>query len=287
MPHSALLASTRLALYLTLTLALMPVQALLLLLRPSLAVRLPRAYHSLCRRIFGVRVAISGEQSRTHPTLFVSNHVSYLDITVLGSLIGGSFVAKAEIAGWPLFGWLAKLQRTVFVDRQRASTVNQGETMRRRLVAGNNLILFPEGTSSDGNRTLRFKSSLLVVADTKIGDRPVTVQPVSIAYARLDGIPIGRFFRPFFAWYGDMLLATHLWHMAGLGTTTVGVHFHPPITVAEAGSRKALARVTHRAVAHGVAALLSGRTVADTATAPTLEEAGEETDAFATTGTGA
>lgn len=267
-PHSALLASVRLALYLALTLSLMPVQALFVLLRSPLAVRLPRAYHVLCRRIFGVRVAVSGTQSEVHPTLFVSNHVSYLDITVLGSLVGGSFVAKAEIARWPLFGWLAKLQRTVFVDRQRATTASQSEEMRGRLTAGDNLVLFPEGTSSDGNRTLRFKSSLLAVADLSIGGRPVTVQPVSLAYARLDGIPIGRAFRPFFAWYGDMILASHMWRMAGLGTVTVSVHFHPQLTVAACGSRKALALAAQQAVAHGVAALLSGRAVADGDPAP-------------------
>ncbi len=261
MPHSALLASARLAAYFAVTLTLMPVQASLLLLRVPLSNRLPRAYHALCRRIFGVRVAISGAPSDAHPTLFVSNHMSYLDITVLGSLVPGSFVAKADVAAWPLFGWLARLQRTVFVDRQRASTLSQSEVMRRRLAAGDNLILFPEGTSSDGNRTLRFKSSLLAVADVQIAGRPITVQPVSLAYARLDGIPIGRAFRPFFAWYGDMMLASHMWQMAGLGTVTVNVHFHAPIAIPAVGSRKALARLAHRAVADGVAALLSGRAV--------------------------
>ena len=261
-PHSALQASVRLALYLALTLALMPLQALLLMLDSPLAIRLPRVYHGLCRRIFGVRVVVTGTPSERHPTLFVSNHVSYLDITVLGSLIGGSFVAKAEVARWPLFGWLAKLQRTVFVDRQRASTLNQNQEMRRRLTAGDSLVLFPEGTSSDGNRVLRFKSSLLAVADTAVDGRAVTVQPVSLAYVRLDGVPIGRAFRPFFAWYGDMVLATHMWRMAGLGTMTVGVHFHPALTEDECGSRKALARAAETVVARGVAALLSGRSVA-------------------------
>ena len=261
-PHSALLASGRLILYAALTVATMPVQALALVASPSLAVRIPQAYHRLCRRIFGMHVAVSGRFSDAHPTLFVSNHVSYLDIMVLGSLIGGSFVAKAEIAGWPLFGWLARLQRTVFVDRQRASTAAQGELIRKRLSAGDNLILFPEGTSGDGNRTLRFKSALLGGADLAIDGRSLAVQPVSVVYTRLDGIPIGRAFRPFFAWYGDMMLATHMWRMAGLGTTTAAVHFHPPLTVAECGSRKALAHAAHAAVAGGVAALLSGREIA-------------------------
>jgi 1-acyl-sn-glycerol-3-phosphate acyltransferase len=262
MPHSALLATIRLLLYGVLTIGLMPIQALALIASPTLAVRLPRAYHALCRRIFGMQVALSGTLSDAHPTLFVSNHVSYLDITVLGSLIGGSFVAKAEVAGWPLFGWLARLQNTVFVNRRRTATASQGALIRKRLDAGGNLILFPEGTSSDGNRTLRFKSGLLGVTDLTVNGRPLAVQPVSIVYARLDGIPIGRAFRPFFAWYGDMVLASHLWRMAGLGTTTVAVHFHPPITVAGCGSRKALAHAAHAAVAGGVAALLSGRQVA-------------------------
>ena len=267
-PHSAALACTRLTLYLTLTFIAMPVQALALLARSPVARWLPRVYHRACRRIFGVEVVQTGERSERHPTLFVSNHVSYLDIMVLGSLIGGSFVAKADVAGWPLFGWLAKLQRTVFVDRQRASTAHQGARLGERLDAGDNLILFPEGTSSDGNRTLRFKSALFGVADRTIDGRPLAVQPVSIAYARLDGIPIGRAFRPFFAWYGDMMLASHMWRMAGLGTVTVAVHFHPLLSAAACGSRKALTRTAHRAVADGVAALLSGRAVAPAGRAP-------------------
>src|SRR5258708_38272090 len=112
MPHRDRAASTGLSPYLARTGPLMRVQGLLLLVHAPLAVRLPRVYHALCRRIFGMRVAISGTLSEEHPTLFVSNHASYLDITVLGSLIGGSFLAKAEVARWPLFGWLARLQRT-------------------------------------------------------------------------------------------------------------------------------------------------------------------------------
>jgi 1-acyl-sn-glycerol-3-phosphate acyltransferase len=260
-PHSAPLACVRIVLYAAFTLAMMPIQALALLTSRTLALRIPLLYHRACRRIFGVHVEISGTPSSVHPTLFVSNHVSYLDISVLGSLIGGSFIAKAEVAGWPLFGWLAKLQRTVFVDRQRSSTVNQGARIRGRLTAGDNLILFPEGTSSDGNRTLRFKSALLGVADLEVDGKPLAVQPVSVAYALLDGIPIGRAFRPFFAWYGDMMLASHMWRMAGLGTVTVAVHFHPPLTAVACGSRKALAAAAQDAVSHGVAALLSGRSV--------------------------
>ena len=260
-PHSAFQATARLLAYAALTLFLMPIQAAALVLHRRLSIALPMLYHRLCCRIFGIEVAITGAPSTAHPTLFVSNHMSYLDITVLGSVIRGSFVAKAEVASWPVFGWLARLQRTVFVKRQRAATAVQGTVMRNRLLAGDSLVLFPEGTSSDGNRTLRFKSSLLVVADVTIDGQPIAVQPVSIAYAQLDGIPMGRLIRPYFAWYGDMILASHLWRMAGLGTVTVAVHFHPPTTVVACGSRKALAQVAQSAVARGVAAQLTGRPI--------------------------
>jgi lyso-ornithine lipid O-acyltransferase len=191
--------------------------------------------------------------------LFVSNHVSYADITVLGSLIVGSFIAKTEVARWPLFGWLAKLQRTVFVDRRMRSTRLQRDAMTERLAAGDALILFPEGTSGDGNRVLPFKSALFSAAETMQEVVPIAVQPVSIAYTRLDGMPLGRLLRPFFAWYGTAELAPHLWNMLGLGTVEVVVEFHPPTFIADCGSRKALARYCHARIAGGMAAALSGR----------------------------
>ena len=249
----------RLSFYLLLTLPLMPIQALLVASDSAWARRLPRLYHRWSCRIMGFRVTVLGEPSAQRPTLFVANHVSYVDIEILGGVIEGSFIAKAEVARWPLFGWLAKLQRTVFVDRRVRSTAAQRDAIRQRLEAGDDLILFPEGTAGDGNRVLPFKSALFSVADDS-GPRGLTVQPVSIAYLRLDDIPMGRAYRPFFAWYGDMTLAPHLWTMLGLGTVDVAVNFHPPVTLAALGSRKALAEHCHRVVAAGMASALAGRT---------------------------
>ena len=90
----------------------------------------------------------------------------------------------------------------------------------------------------------------------------MTVQPLSIAYLRLDGIPMGRAYRPFFAWYGDMTLGSHLWTMLGLGTVDVSVTFHAPVTLAQFGSRKALAEHCHRVIAAGMSSALAGRTAA-------------------------
>jgi lyso-ornithine lipid O-acyltransferase len=254
------------AVYLAWTFALMPVQAVGLLLRRSWVARLPRFYHRRCCRILGLRVRQIGEPATARPVLFASNHVSYADITVLGSLIAGSFVAKSEMASWPLYGWLAKLQRSVFVDRQVRSTAQQRDAIAERLAAGDALILFPEGTSNDGNFVLPFKSALFSVVFNR--EQPVAVQPVSLAYTQLDGLPIGRTMRPFFAWYGDMDLAPHLWRLIGLGTIEAVVEFHPPVAVADFPSRKALAEYCERQVAGGVSRILAGRETAPAAVTP-------------------
>jgi 1-acyl-sn-glycerol-3-phosphate acyltransferase len=256
---ASLLRLFRLTLYMSLTALLMPVQALLLALGSPLAAALPRAYHRICWRILGFRVEVKGALSDRHPALFIANHVSYLDITILGGLIKGSFIAKAEVSRWPLFGTLARLQRTVFVDRRPPKAKAQGSQIARRLAAGDDLVLFPEGTSGDGMRVLPFKSALFGVAEMVSGDRPIVLQPVSIAYTRLNGLPMGRLYRPWVAWYGDMELASHLWAVLGLGTITVSVEFHPPVAAAAYASRKALSEACHGIVSRGVAAALSGR----------------------------
>jgi len=247
----------RLFLYLCWTVVLIPVQVVGLLLRLPWVATFPVFYHRWCCRILGLRVRRIGRPITARPVLFASNHVSYLDIEVLGSLIPGSFIAKNEVAGWPLFGWLAKLQRSVFVDRQVRSTTAQRDAIAARLAAKDALILFPEGTSGDGNRVLPFKSALFSVAE--IGDAPLAVQPVSIAYTRLDGMPIGRRFRPLLAWYGGMAMPPHLWNLLGLGSIEVVVEFHASTTLAECGSRKALARYCYDRVAGSVATALAGR----------------------------
>ena len=249
----------RLCGYLALTLPLMPVQALFVARRSPLAASFPMLYHRLCWRILGFRVVERGERSTHRPTLFVANHVSYLDITILGGLLKACFVAKAEVARWPLFGTLARLQRTVFVERQVRHSVEQRDVISQRLAVGDDLILFPEGTSSDGNRVLPFKSALFAAAEVATGGAAIAVQPVSIASTRLNRVPKGRWLRPYFAWYGDMEMAPHLWDLLGLGVVTVEVEFHPVVSRLEFPSRKALAQHCQRAVADGVAAALSGR----------------------------
>lgn len=254
---STVLAAARAGLLLSWTLMVLIVYAPLSRTCHSAAAALVRFYWRIGCKLIGLRVITRGEMCEGHPTLYVANHASYLDIPVLGSLVPGFFVAKTEVSGWPGIGALARLARTVFVERRAHRSAEQRDELQKRLDAGESLILFPEGTSNDGNRVLPFKTALFSVAERNHGR--LLVQPVSVAYTRLDGMPMGRLLRPCYAWYGDMLLAPHLWHVLGLGRVQVEVEFHAPMTVAELGSRKALAARAHAAIVHGVAAALAGR----------------------------
>src|SRR3546814_10571195 len=126
-------------------------------------------------RLLGIEIERHGQPSDRHPTLYVANHVSYLDIEVLGALLKASFVAKAEVATWPFFAWLARLQETVFVERRVRHAAQHRDEMARRLDAGDDLILFPEGTSGDGTAVLSFKSALFSAAARCPPGNPVPV----------------------------------------------------------------------------------------------------------------
>lgn len=252
------MALLRLLAYVGWTLALLPAQIVAVALARRLSFAIPVLYHKGACRALGLRLERRGMPVRDGPVLFVSNHSSYLDIHVLGAVLTGSFVAKQEVASWPLFGLCAKLQRSVFVDRKRGTSATQRDAIAGRLAKGDSLILFPEGTSNDGNRVLPFKSALLSVAENRVGDRPLTVQPVSLAYARHSNMPMGRGLRACYAWYGDMGLVDHLWRVLALGPATVVVRFHAPVTIDEFGGRKGLTSHCERAVSDGVMEALYG-----------------------------
>jgi lyso-ornithine lipid O-acyltransferase len=259
---SSYLGFFRLSFYSLLTIALLPVQIVILLAAQRFWWAVPFAYHKLCCRIMGLKVRVVGRPAKSRPVLFVSNHVSYLDIPVLGSVIPVSFVAKVEVAQWPGYGMLAKLQRTVFVDRRRNTTREQRDSIHARLVAGDALVLFPEGTSNDGNRILPFRSALLSVAESAPAERPLVVQPVSIAYTSINGVPLGWGLRPLVAWYGGMALGGHLWRFSRLGRIEVVVEFHDEARLGEFPSRKELTRHCSETVARGVDRALGGRLLA-------------------------
>ncbi len=185
-------------------LSLLPAQYLALRMGWRASWAIPQLYHRGNCRIMGLRILCRGQAADSGPIVYVSNHSSYFDIVVLASLLRASFVAKQEVATWPVLGLLAKLNRTVFVERRATRSQHHRNQMLERLDAGESLILFPEGTSNDGNRVLRFNSTFFSIAEAEAAGAVPRVQPVSIAYTELNGLPMGLRRRPQFAWYGDM-----------------------------------------------------------------------------------
>jgi 1-acyl-sn-glycerol-3-phosphate acyltransferase len=228
-------------------------------LAQPLARRLPQIWHRLCCGLLAVDVNPVGVRETGGPVLYVCNHASYLDVTVLGGLLDARFVAKAEVARWPVIGALSRLQGTIFIERRAQGVRNQHDELRQAMQAGGSLVLFPEGTSSDGNHVLPFKSALFAAGDATVGGVEVKVQPVTVAYSRHRGLPMGRRMRPYFAWYGDMTLVDHLWTCMGLGGVGVDVVFHEPVRLSQFESRKALARHCQTQIARGLSDALSGR----------------------------
>lgn len=222
---------------------------------------IPLLFHRICARLFGLRVQMQGAPATERPLLLVANHSSWLDIVVLTSILPVVFIAKSEIAGWPLFGLFAKLQRSVFVDRsRRQATGDVTKTIAGRLAEGDPVVLFGEGKAGDGNRVLPFRSALLGALREALGNGGRGyVQPVSIAYTRLHGLPMGRQHRPEAAWYGGMSLGPHLLNVVREGAIDVVVSFGVPLEVEPGVDRKQLARDTEDAVRRMTAAALSGR----------------------------
>ena len=239
---------------------LAPAQIVANRLGARIAGRIPIAFHSLFLRLFGVRLEIRGTAPAPGtPTLVLANHVSWLDIPVMASLLPVSFIAKQEIAGWPLIGTMARLQRCVFLDRTRkAATATVNAVVAGRLAAGDAILLYPEGTTGDGTRLLPFRSSLVGAAGAALaagsGPTEIRLQPLAIAYARRNGLPVARHERPEIAWYGDMELAPHLRAFVRGGPLDVVVTWGEPIAFGPGSDRKGATLRAEAAIRQAVAA---------------------------------
>lgn len=209
--------------------------------RATLAVR-----HLWCwasARILGVRVTVTGRPFEACPTLYIANHVSYLDILALGAALDGTFIAKSEIASWPLFGLLGRLTRTLFVRRHWRSALIQRNALAARMRLGESFVLFGEGTSSNGLGILPIKTSLLSVAEPWILDCPVAVQPVTLVFARLaDGTPIGPGNCDLYAWHSDAEFLPHLWNALQHEGLEIRIILADPVLSWSVKSRKVLGR---------------------------------------------
>jgi len=232
----------------------MPIQALLMVLPGRGDILFRKFYFRTAAWMMGLRIQLIGEPDRNGSVLFVSNHSSWLDIVVLGATLEASFVAKREVGEWPVVRTMARLGRTVFVSRARTQTKGEAGAIRDRLAEGDNIILFPEGTTSDGTRVLPFRSAFLAVAD-----HARLVQPVSIVFDRLGGLPACRRDRPLFAWYGDMDLGSHFWRLARRSKTRATVVLHAPLAPKDWPDRKTLAAACAEVVSESCATLRQNR----------------------------
>ena len=230
----------RLIIFLLLTLALLPFQFIIVFFIKNYAYIIPYFYHKICLRIFGIKIKTFGKVSINFPILLISNHASYLDIIILGSLFKTSFIAKKEISKWPLFGILAKLQNTIFIDRRVSSLKNQENQIIKHLNEKKNLVIFPEGTSSDGNRVLPFKSSLFNIFEKNLNSK-ILVQTITIVYKKINGIPMNRIERKNITWHSNMDLIPNIFNVLKKLSIEVEVIFNDEFLPSKEYDRKKLA----------------------------------------------
>lgn len=212
----------------------------------------PKLFHGLTCFIFGIRIKIEGDISQKH-TIFVGNHLSYIDIPVLGSFLNATFISKEEVKSWPVFGLLGSLAKTVFISRDRNAVEKCIQDIQSRLARGRSLILFPEGTSTNGKEVIPFKSSVFEIFLNQNLKEKITIQPFTINIKDVDGRPVESLKdHDLYAWYGDMELEPHLWALAKTSGITLTVTFHPPIKANKYDHRKNFAHDCHQAVSNGI-----------------------------------
>lgn len=230
---------------------LVTVPFIMVLVKLTGSVQWAKIWHGMACWIFNIKVTHRGVP-RDHgdtPTMFVSNHLSYLDIIVMGAHMDAIFVAKSEVADWPVFGFLAKLQKTVFIRRSREAMNESKDMIGNVLRESNNVILFAEGTSTDGRSVLPFKAGLLEVMYEP--DIDAQLQPIAIVLDKVGGKdPSDQQVRDWYAWWRpEDTLAPHLWNFARVGGAHLTIHYQLPLDPKNFADRKALAQAATESIA--------------------------------------
>ena len=252
-PYSRTRAASRLVLLVLSFAIMLPPYLLIFPLSRSVWRPYAAVWFHIASRLFGIRFRVKGQRTRQRPALLVSNHVSYLDIPLFGAVSNATFISRADVADWPLFGFLAKISDTTFIERIPSKVRHHREQLVERLEKGQTLMLFAEGSTSNGADVLPFKSALFSVADTIQDDIPLAIQPVTIAYTRMrDGAPLDGVLRALYGWYGDMELIPHIKTALGIKGAEVEITFHDPVNVDEFSDRKELAAFCQQQVAIGL-----------------------------------
>jgi 1-acyl-sn-glycerol-3-phosphate acyltransferase len=221
---------------------------------------IPQLWHRIVLRAVGMRVTVHGKPAPERPLMLASNHISWTDILVVSSVDRECFIAKSELGGWPIFGTLARLQRTVFVERDRKrKSGEQASELAQRLAAGDVMVLFAEGSTSDGNLIMPFKSTLFGAAEIAIREHAVDrvwLQPVAITYTRVHGMPMGRQHRSLAARIGDMELIPHFAAILREGAIDVDLRFGEPSEFNAESDRKLVTRAMEGEVRRMFATML-------------------------------
>lgn len=217
-----------------------------------------RACFAGASRCLGFRITRHGSFS-DRPVLYVSNHISWSDIPVLGGMVPLRFLSKAEVGHWPVIGWLAEQAGTLFIQRGSGKAGQIRQEIAHTLERGQSVLIFPEGTTTTGVTVLPFHSRLLHAA----ADARVAVQPISIAYLR-EGRP--DHLAPFI---GDDEFQHHLVRLLRQPAVEVGVIAHPVVTVDEHSDLGALAREIQQTVLEGIREIQAGRLSDREASGPT------------------
>lgn len=207
----------------------------------------PQFWHNGIAFIIGLKITVVGEKFSKDQTIFVGNHLSYLDIFGLGSVLRASFVAKEDIAHWPVIGFLSTVQQTAFISRSSDQAKKVANSLANMLAAGKGLILFPEGTSTDGRNVLPFKSSLFSLVRDETTGRALQIQPFTISLLETNGQPIddtSNVSRDLYAWYGDMDFGPHFWKFLTTRGAKVQILIHPVVKPQPEQDRKMLAKLT-------------------------------------------
>ncbi len=220
------------------------------------ALRIPRAedlvlvFHRGVLRCFNIECVKQGELITSRPTLYISNHISYIDIFLLGSTVPGTFIAKSEVSSWPLFGTLAKLQKTLFVERRSSKVGSQIEQMQQHLLNKSNLMLFPEGTSSTGTHVAPFHSSFFQAADDE--ESKIIIQPITVAYTHYKNQRMDQEARDYYAWYNPRKILPHFLSALGIGRGRAKLTFHEPVKFSDFETRKACSNYCETVIRQGL-----------------------------------
>lgn len=221
-----------------------------------------RLFHTLGRIFLGMKVKVIGEPSHDRATLIVSNHISWTDIIAVGSKADVTFVAKSEIKNWFFVGFMASLQRTLYVDRKKRSDARRvSQEMGKRIASGSAVLLFAEGQSDLGTHVLPFRSALIGAAQHAMQDAGATevmIQPLTIAYTKLQGLPVGRTDRSFIAWIKSKSVKQNISEILTGGTREVTLAFGTPRPLTAGTDRKVLAKQSENEVRRMLVALNRG-----------------------------